>query len=198
MAFAQALTAVIHTLFTYIFQRLHALGPLGNPVLRRISRANRLIQTTMTQLAAGTWKAPRQRAARANKQSAPNAEPKPKRPYIPQTKGWLGTTYGYLIRGYFAQVEHILTRPETQTLLATLPPEALRSLGRHARPLCRLLFIDPPPALRLPPRAPKPGEKKPRKPRPRKLRWRTPYLPPYPTTSSKPITLGRRAPKFFG
>jgi len=183
----------------YIFQRLHALAPIGPAVYARITRPHQRIQRLMAALAKGTWKAPKPRGSHPRKTPEPTAEPRPKKPYIPQSQGWLGSKYGYFIRGYFSQIEHILTKPETQALLADLPPEALKSLGRNVRPLCRLLAITPPECLRLPPRERKPRPKKPRKPRARKLRWRTPYLAPYPTTSSTPWRIIKsRTSKFWG
>ena len=52
-------------------------------------------------------------------------------------------------------LEHLLRDPETQPLLATAPPEALKSLGRSLRPIARLLGVDLPPALLLSPRPPR-------------------------------------------
>jgi len=204
----------------YIFQRLHALAPIGNEVYRRITRPHQRIQRLMATLANGTWKAPKSRASRARKtpKSTPDtsrsevatkatavclqtakAPSRPKKPYIPQGYGWLGSKYGYFIRGYFAQVEHILTRPETQSLLADLPPEALKTLGRNVRPLCRLFAIQPPECLRLPPRERKPRTAATRKPRPRKLRLRTPKMLPYATTSSTPWRVVKsKVSKFWG
>ena len=195
-AFAEALARVVGTLLMYIFQRLHALAPIGPEVYRRITRPHQRIQRLMASLATGTWKAAKPRAPRARK--TPET-PRPKPPYVPQGHGWLGSKYDYFIRGYFAQVEHIFTRPETLTLLATLPPEALKSLGRSVRPLCRMFAITPPEILRLPPRERKPRPKSKRKPRPRKLRLRTPKMPAYPTTSSTPWRIVRsKTQKFWG
>jgi len=164
-AFAEALAQAVGTVVMYIFHRLHALAPIGIHVLHRISRPRTRIQRLLASLANGTWKAPRERAARAKKQPEPSAEPRPKTPYISQAHGWLGTKYGYFIRGYFAVVEHTLNKPETQPLLAELPPEALKTLGRNLRPICRLLAIQPPECLRLPKRIRPPRPKKPRAPR---------------------------------
>jgi len=198
-AFAEALAQVVGTLLMYIFHRLHALAPIGPAVYDRITRPHQRIQRLMAKLATGTWRAPKPRAPRARKTPEPTAEPRPKKPYIPKSYGWLGSKYGYFIRGYFAQVEHILTRPETQSLLADLPPEALKSLGRNVRPLCRLFAITPPECLRLPPRERKPRPQSARKPRPRKLRLRTPKMLPYPTTSSTPWRVVRsKVSKFWG
>jgi len=198
-AFAEALAQVVGTLLMYIFQRLHALAPIGTEVYRRITRPHQRIQRLMAALAKGTWKAPKPRKPRAKKTPEPTTDtPRPKRVYVPEAHGWLGSKYGYFIRGYFAQVEHILTRPETQSLLADLPPEALKTLGRNVRPLCRLFAIQPPECLRLPKRERKPRPEKPRKPRPKKLRLRTPKMLPYATTSSTPWRVVRsKVSKFW-
>ena len=52
----------------------------------------------------------------------------------------------------------------TQTLLATAPPEALKSLGRTLRPIARLLGVTLPPELQRPPKPPRPKPTKPPKP----------------------------------
>ena len=193
-AFAEALAQVVATIFTYLFHRPNGLGVNAMPILNRMSRANQRIQRLMARLATGTWKAPK---ARAKREAAPPREPRPKKPYISQANGWIGQTYGYFIRGYFALAEHTLTKPETQALLADLPPEALKSLGRNVRPLCRLFGITPPECLRLPPRPRKPRPKSKRKPKPRKLRLRTPRMPAYPTTSSTPWRIIRSKTQKF-
>ena len=198
-AFAEALAQAVGTIVMYIFHRLHALAPIGIHVLHRISRPHTRVQRLLASLANGTWQAPKPRAPRDKKQPDPTAEPRPKKPYIPQAQGWLGHKYGYFIRGHFALVEHTLNTPETQALLADLPPEALKTLGRNLRPLCRLLAIQPPECLRLPPRLRPPRPAKQRKPRPKKLRLRTPKMLPYPTTSSTPWRVVRsRVSKFWG
>ena len=195
-AFAEALAQVVATIFTYLFHRPNGLGANAMPILNRISRANQRIQRLMQRLATGTWKAPK---ARAKRETATPREPRPKTPYISQAHGWIGQTYGYFIRGYFLLAEHTLTKPETQALLADLPPEALKSLGRTVRPLCRLFGITPPECLRLPKRERKPRPKSKRKPKPRKLRLRTPKMPAYPTTSSTPWRIVKsKTSKFWG
>ena len=200
-AFADACAQVVATIIDYLFRRLHGLGPqpLAVLILNRISRANQRVQRLMRALATGTWKAPKPRQPRPRPEPAPAREPRPKSPYISQSKGWIGQRYGYFIRGYFALLEHTLTKPETQSLLADLPPEAIKTLGRTLRPVCHIFGITPPECLRLPPRVRKPNPDKPRKPRPRKLRLRTPKMLPYPTTSSPPWRVVRsRVSKFWG
>ena len=158
-AFAEACAQVVGSILEYLFRRLHGLGPNATLIYNRISRANQRVQRLMARLAAGTWKASKPHASRP-KRAAKEARPKP--PYISQSRGWIGQRYGYFIRGYFSQLEHALTRPETLALLAELPPEALKSLGRALRPTCHIFGITPPECLRLPPRSHKPRPKKPR------------------------------------
>ena len=195
-AFAEALAQVVATIFTYLFHRPNGLGANAFLILNRMSRANQRIQRLMARLATGTWRAPKPRSPSAKPEPR---EPRAKKPYISQANAWIGQTYGYFIRGYFALAEHTLTKPETQALLADLPPEALKSLGRSVRPLCRLFGIAPPECLRLPPRPRKPRPKSKRKPKPRKLRLRTPKMPAYPTTSSTPWRIVKsKTQKFWG
>ena len=167
-AFADACALIVGNLLAYIFPRQHALGPIALHVYRRITRANQFIRRLMTRLANGSWTAPKPRAARRS-----NTATRAPRPYISQQFGWLGQKYDFFIRGYFCQLEHLLNTPETQALLAAMPPEALHSLGRKLRPVCRLLGITPPKPLQRetpkrvrPPRPPK--ERMPRPPRSRR------------------------------
>ena len=197
-AFAEACAQIVGSIIEYLFRRLHGLGPtpVAVLILNRISRANQRVQRLMARLANGTWQAPKPRAPRP-KPAAKEARPKP--PYISQSRGWIGQRYGYFIRGYFSQLEHALTKPETLALLAELPPEALKSLGRTLRPVCHIFGITPPDCLRLPKRVRKPNPAKPRKPRPKKLRLRTPKMPAYPTTSSTPWRIVKsKTQKFWG
>jgi len=209
-AFAEALAQVVVSIVTYLFHRPNGLRPNAVLVLNRISRPLTRIQSLLARLAAGTWRAPKPRPPDTSRSEVATkatavclqtaiALPRPKTPYISQSKGWIGQAYGWYIRGYFAQLDHALTRPETQALLADLPPEALKSLGRNLRPMCRMFGIAPPECLRLPPRERKPRPKKPRKPRAQKPRWRTPYLAPYPTTSPTPWRIIKsKTQKFWG
>jgi len=173
-AFADACAQVVTTIIDYLFRRIHGLGPqpLAILILNRISRANQRVQRLMQRLAAGTWRAPKPRQPRPQRDPAPAREPRPKTPYISQSKGWIGQRYGYFIRGYFAQFEHALTKPETQALLADLPPEAIKSLGRTLRPVCHIFGITPPACLQrdTPKRVRPPRPRKERMPRPPRSR----------------------------
>ena len=200
-AFAEALAPVVATILEYLFRRLHGLGPtpVGMLIYNRISRANQRVQRLMQRLATGTWRAPKPHTPRPKPDTAEPRAPRAKTPYISQSKGWIGQRYGYFIRGYFGLFEHTLTKPETLALLAELPPEALKSLGRTLRPICHIFGVTPPECLRLPPRERKPRAKSKRKPKPRKLRLRTPKMPSYPTTSSTPWRIVKsKTQKFWG
>jgi hypothetical protein len=79
---------------------------------------------------------------------APPATP---RPSLPRGFGFLlRLAPGHEVPGCRAQVEHWLSDPEVLALLAQAPQAA----GRILRPLCHMLGIELPPALRLPPREP--------------------------------------------
>jgi hypothetical protein len=82
----------------------------------------------------------------------PGVGPRPARP-LPEfpPEYILPRGFGWLLRlapetaAFGGQVEHFLADPELASLLAETP-----QAGRILRPLCRMLGIRPPPALRLP------------------------------------------------
>ena len=90
---------------------------------------------------------------------------------------------------YTSHLENLLRAPETQTLLATAHPPALKSLGRTLRPLARLLGVDLPPELCLPPKPPRPKPAKPEKPKP------PPLLPLHPQRRPRDYPFLRFGPK---
>jgi len=113
---------------------------------------------------------------------------------------WIIRKFGWRSAAYASQLDHLLNTAETQALFAEAPPEAIKSLGRTLRPLCHLLGITPPKPLQSD-KPPYVRPLRPKRPRatPRKLRLRTPYLPPYPTTSSRPWRIVRsKVSKFWG
>jgi len=81
--------------------------------------------------------------------------------HFPTSHAWLVATVGYTAAGRASQLNHLLARPDLADFFAAAP-----QAGRLLRPLCRMLGIDPPPALARP--------KPPRKPR----------TPPAPTPQS--------------
>ena len=83
------------------------------------------------------------------------ADPFPRLPPPPPLPFRLPRGFGWLLRlvpetaAYTGQVEHWLAHPELEAVIAAAP-----QAGRILRPLCRMLAIPPPPALRPPPREP--------------------------------------------
>jgi hypothetical protein len=72
------------------------------------------------------------------------AAPRPRAPRLPRGFAWLVRLVPEAaVRG--SQLRHLLTEPEMAALIAAAP-----QAGRLLRPLCRMLGVDPPPALRLP------------------------------------------------
>jgi len=193
-AFADALARVVGNILAYLFHYNRRLGALYGPYHSRFSRASRRVANLMARLAKGTWRPAIPRAARPK---PAGAEPRPKTPYTSRRFGWIGHVFDYQGRGFALQVAHILTTPEAQALFAAAPPEAMQSLGRATRDLCRLLGIEQPAPLKSNNPPPPPRVRKPRPPKPPKPRWRTPYLAPYPTTSPRPLRIGKTRQKFF-
>ncbi len=136
------LHAILGNLMTLVMQQILTLGAYTMPVYVRIARARQRITRLLATLAAG--RLPRQRAPRAEKRGGPKPDI-----HVPQSQPWLVAKIGYRAAGYGQQLEYLLNLPETQALLATAPPQALKSLGRTLRPLCRLLGVPLPPALIL-------------------------------------------------
>ncbi len=148
------LVAILASVTRLIFARTHIFAALGAPVHNRIAGASRRLATILAHLAAGTFR-PRPHTQKPGKKGGPPAI------YIPHRRAWLIEKLGYHMAAYTSHLEHLLRAPETQTLLATAPPEALKSLGRTLRPVARLLGVDLPPELRLPPTPPRPKPIKP-------------------------------------
>ena len=73
----------------------------------------------------------------------------------PFSRAWIVQKLGHHAATYMSQLQFLIDAPETRALLAAAPPEALKPLGRTLRPLARLLGVDLPSNLRLPPRPPR-------------------------------------------
>ena len=140
------LVAILAAVTRLIFARTHIFAALGAPLHNRIAGASRRLATILAHLAAGTFRH-RPHTQKPGKKGGPPPI------YIPHRRAWLVEKLGYHMAAYTSHLEHLLRDPETQTLLATAPPEALKSLGRTLRPIARLLGVDLPPALLLSPRA---------------------------------------------
>ena len=184
--FSERLHAIlVLNLLPLIMQQILVLGAYTLPVWARISRARQRITRLLANFAAG--RLPRPHTPRPGRKGGP----KPAL-YIPQSHAWLVAQIGYRAAGYGAQIDYLLREPATQALLATAPPEILKSLGRSLRPLCRLLGVEIPKPLLPSPRSggagggcvsarPKPAKPKPQKP---KL---PPLLPLYPQRRPRPL-----------
>ena len=143
------LVAILYAVTQLISARSHIFAALAIPLHNRIVAASRRMATLLARLAEGTFR-PRPHTPKPGKNGGPPAI------YIPHRRAWLVEKLGYHMAAYTSHLEHLLRAPETQTLLATAPPEALKSLGRTLRPIARLLGVDLPPELRLPPKPPRP------------------------------------------
>jgi hypothetical protein len=76
--------------------------------------------------------------------------PRPVPARLPSRRAWLVALGGHQVASVGAQLGAFLERPEFAAFLAAVP-----RAGRHLRPLCTMLGVTPPPALRLPPRPPR-------------------------------------------
>ncbi len=173
---SERLQEILANLLTLVMQQVLTLGAYTIPIHVRIARARQRLTRLLQNFAAG--RLPRQRAPQPGKKGGP----KPTLD-IPRSQSWLVGKIGYRAAGYGQQIDYLLRQPETQALLATAPPELLKSLGRLLRPLCRHLAVELPPELRLPPRAAKPKSTQPKPQKPKLL----PLLPLYPQRRPRPM-----------
>jgi hypothetical protein len=148
------------------------------PMLLRLSntlgRAERLFARLHALWSAGRLPAPRPARPRhppAAPAADPTPDPRPAVPRLPRARGWLLRAGPAESTVAASRLQHWLERPDLPEFLAAVP-----RAGRYLRPLCRLLNVDPPPFLALPPRPRRPRPPRPRAPRPPSLR--RPVLPP--------------------
>ena len=123
----------------------------------------------------------RQRAATASKRPG---QPPPQNP-LPTSFGWVLPLLPIPQGGGFrSQLDFLLNDPEMAALLEAAPA----SLRRPVRSLCRMLGLEPPPILALPPRPKRPVDPaRPADPaRPRAPRRRGPPAPPLRYTPPPP------------
>ena len=152
------LVAILAAITALIFARTPIFAALAIPLHNRIARASRRLAALLSRLANGTFRH-RPHTPNPGKKGGPPAI------YLPHRRAWLVEKLGHHMAAYMSHLEHLLRAPETQALLAAAPPEALKSLGRTLRPVARLLGVDLPPELRLPPNPPRPKPAKPPKPK---------------------------------
>ncbi len=171
------LVAILYAVTQLISARSHIFAALAIPLHNRIVAASRRMATLLARLAEGTFR-PRPHTPKPGKKGGPPPV------YIPHPQAWLVAKLGYHMAAYTSHLEHLLRDPATQTLLATAPPEALKSLGRTLRPIARLLGVTLPPELQRPPKPPRPKPAKPPKPPRPKL---PPLLPLYPQARTRDL-----------
>jgi len=160
---ARRLDILLSALALLVAARFRVLGVLSNPLWTRVTRANARLTRLLGQLAAGCLPRRRQRLPRP--QSRDVTAPMP--PRLPRGRAWIVRMLGYEAVGHAAQLESLLRNPATVALLAAAPTAA-----RTLRPLCRMLGVELPPELQLPPRPPRP--------RPNRDKPARPAAPPHP------------------
>jgi hypothetical protein len=134
---------------------------------KRIAFLNRRIATLAERFAAGRNVTPRKRLRPPAETAASPGDrlATPARLRLPNKPGWL-ITQAIQFACYAEQFRHLLDDPEMIALLDAAP-----QIKRHLRPILRLLTLELPPSLALPPRPPRPPRvKPPRAPRPKKPR----------------------------
>ncbi|MCC6718303.1 MAG: hypothetical protein IT555_10490 [Acetobacteraceae bacterium] len=182
---AGRIDGILASLLLYIAARFRSLGSHTLPLWNRVSRARRRLARLLALLAAG--RLPRTSAPRPGRPGGPRG------PYISHRQAWLlhalrDDPMRHDAANLASQLDHLLRDPATQSLLAAAPPQALKSLGRTLRPLCRLLGIPAPAPLQPPPPPPRPA-RPPRPPHPKP----PPLLPLYPQSRPRPMPFLRQA-----
>ena len=129
---SERLNLILTNLLRLVMQQILVLGAYTLPLHARITRAGQRITRLLALLAKGGL--PRQHTPQPGRPGGKQPEIR-----IPRRHAWLVAQIGYRAAGYALQLEFLLNDPQTQALLATAPPQALKSLGRTLRPLCRLL-----------------------------------------------------------
>ncbi len=122
--------------------RNKAAAPLILLLWPRLNRLAARFTRLAARVAAGTA-TPRRRI------SLSLTSTRPRKPYarLPRRFGWLLRLEREAAAAAGSQLRHLLTDPEMADILAAAP-----QAGRLLRPLCRMLGVQPPPALALPPR----------------------------------------------
>ena len=191
--FAARLVAILYSVTQLIFARGHLFAALAIPLHNRIVRASQRLAKLLARLANGSFR-PRAHTPKPGSKGGPPAIA------LPRGHAWLTRKFGYQLAGAYAlQLEHLLRDPQTQALLAAAPPEALKSLGRTLRPICRLLGVPLPAPLLLSPRQRRgepEGGQPPRQPKPKPPKPKLPpLLPLYPQRRPRDLPFMRFAPK---
>jgi hypothetical protein len=176
LSLTQTFSLIIGGLCAAVAKRIAADRTSGPLILLTVDRLRHLL-ARFTKLAAraeaGKLRPPRQGAPLRPRTVRPRVEPPPGEAspgdptpnptppgqperLLPRKFGWLIRFVPYEAACFGSQLQHQFSQPEMMALIEAAPQAA----GRILRPLCWMLQIDLPPALRLAPR--------PRKPRPPK------------------------------
>jgi hypothetical protein len=129
-------------------------------IVARLQRIKRRFLRLAARIAAGTYQ------PRASREPSPTRPAPPKDP-LPRDFGWLRALITPETVMFAGMLDGLLHDPEMVALMQAAPA----ALGRPIRSLCRMLGVQPPPAVALPPR---------RKPAPRVREQPPPD--PYPKT----------------
>ena len=113
-------------------------GPFIVLICVRLQRMAGRVTRLAARAAAGTLAPPRLRPARPRRAGAPHYQ------RLLRRFGWLVRLVPAAAAGA-SQLQALLAEPEMTTLIAAAP-----QIGRTLRPLCRMLGVRSPPALRLP------------------------------------------------
>ncbi len=164
---ARRIDILLSALAVLVAARFRVLGILTVPLWRHVMRANTRLTRLLGQLAEGRLPRRRQRPPTPCPPLAVTAPPTttPARPRLPARRGWVVRILGWEASGLAAPLRDLLGRPETLALLATAPTAA-----RTLRPLCRMLGVDLPPQLQLPPHQSRPSRARPKSTRPKSTR----------------------------
>jgi hypothetical protein len=126
----------------------HATGPLVLLICKRLTRMYARVENLVAAIREGRLPTPPAQRPRSRREPRP-----PKALHLPRGFGWM-LRMAPETRQTGGQVQFWMADPELAELVAKAP-----QLGRTLRWLCQAMQIEPPPALRLPPR-----------PRPRRTR----------------------------
>ena len=180
--FARHADVILNSILLLIAASFRILGARTVPLWNRVSRTRQRLIRLLAHLAAG-------RLPRPHIPRAPTALPHAARerdpltalppPRLPRANLLLIKLLGYHAAGYASQLQHLLDQPGMAAALAAAPGAA-----RTLRPLCRILGVNLPAILRLPPRPPRQRPAKPARPKPLPL---PPLLPLYPQRKPRPM-----------
>ena len=119
----------------------------------RMGRAEKRFASLVAKILAGTLRPPRKRAPPdPEKEKKQRKQPWPPIVPLPGGKGWLlalvDGRHAHIVLAWASQLQTMVLLEALQTLIAADP----KRMGRILRPICRMLGVELPEALRLPKR----------------------------------------------